>query len=294
MMDKVMAPAIRLSVAISIHNEDERLHFYPVALLIGAVVILGTYILGRGQGCGHRLRGEQLEEPETRPKKRRSPLPWPAHTRGFRFVQVYIGCLALLALAALYRCTRSSPEPYLSSRNFYGTVRVFREAHDRVLVHGRTVHGLPLDPPNDRAGKTYYGKNSAIGIPLQNHPKRNTPGESLHVGLVGLGTGTLATYGQPGDYFRYNEINPDVVKLSMGPQPVFTYFRDSGTRIDVDLGDGRLLLERERAKKEIHKFDVLVLDAFAGSTVLVHLLTREAFDTYSQHLEGELCHPAIL
>ena len=265
----------------------ERLHFYPVTLLIGAVVILGTYILGRGQGSGHRLRGEQLGEPETRPKKRRSPLPWPAHTRGFRFVQVYVGCLALLALAALYRSTRSSPEPYLSSRNFYGAVRVFREAHDRVLVHGRTVHGLQLDPPNDRVGTTYYGKNSAIGILLQNHPKRNMPGESLRVGLVGLGAGTLATYGQPGDYFRYYEINPDVVKLSMGPQPVFTYLRDSAARVDVELGDARLLLERELAKGEIQKFDVLVLDAFAGGTVPVHLLTREAFDTYWQHLDPD-------
>jgi len=265
----------------------ERLHFYPVALVIGTVVILGTYILGRGQGSGHGLLVEQLQAPEAEQKERRPPLPWPAHTRGFRFVQVYVGCLALLALAALYRSTRSSPEPYLSSRNFYGAVRVFRDAHDRVLVHARTVHGLQLDPPNDRIGTTYYGKNSAIGILLQNHPKRSIPGKSLRVGLVGLGAGTLATYGQPGDYFRYYEINPDVVKLSSGPQPVFTYLRDSAARVDVELGDARLLLERELAKGEIQKFDVLVLDAFAGGTVPVHLLTREAFDTYWQHLDPD-------
>lgn len=264
-----------------------RLHFYPAALLIGAVVILGTYILSSSQGFGHLQVAEQLGEPQTQPKKRKPPMPWPAHIRGFRFVQIYVGCLAVLALAALYRSTRSSPEPYLSSRNFYGAVRVFREAHDRVLVHGRTVHGLQLDPPNDRVGTTYYGKNTAIGILLQNHPKRNIAGESLRVGLVGLGAGTLATYGQPGDYFRYYEINPDVVKLSSGPQPVFTYIRDSAARIDVELGDARLLLERELEKAEIQKFDVLVLDAFAGGTVPVHLLTREAFDTYWQHLDPD-------
>ena len=121
----------------------------------------------------------------------------------------------------------------------------------------------------------------------QNHPKRSIPGESLRVGLVGLGAGTLAAYGRPGDYFRYYEINPDVVKLSSGPQPVFTYLRDSAAHVDVELGDARLLLERELAKGEIQKFDVLVLDAFSGDAIPVHLLTREAFETYWQHLDPD-------
>jgi hypothetical protein len=116
-------------------------------------------------------------------------------------------------------------------------------------MHGRTLHGAQLDPPNDRDPITYYGKKSGIGIVLQNHPKRSIPGESLRVGLVGLGVGTLAAYGQPGDYFRYYEINPEVVKLSSGPEPVFTYLRDSAPRIDVEVGDARLLLERELTPK---------------------------------------------
>ncbi|MGA9390320.1 MAG: hypothetical protein WBV69_07735, partial [Candidatus Sulfotelmatobacter sp.] len=232
-------------------------------------------------------RRDQLGEAETQPKKPRPPIPWPARTRGFRFVQVYVGCLAMLALAALYRSTQSSPEPYLSSRNFYGAVRVFRESHRRVLVHGRTGHGSQLDPPNDKVPTNNYRENSAIGILLRNHPKRSIPGESLRVGLVGLGAGTLATYGQPGDYFRYYEINPDVLKLSSGPQPVFTFLRDSAAHIDVELGDARLLLERELAKGERQKFDVLVLDAFVGGTIPVHLLTREAFDTYWKHLDPD-------
>ena len=152
-------------------------------------------------------------------------------------------------------------------------------------MHGRTLHGAQLDPPYDREPITYYGKNSGIGIVLQNHPKRSISGESLRVGLVGLGAGTLAAYGRPGDYFRYYEINPDVVKLSSGQQPVFTYLLDSAARVDVELGDARLLLERELAKGEIQKFDVLVLDAFAGDAIPVHLLTQEAFETYWQHLD---------
>ena len=238
----------------------ERLRFYPFALLIGAVVVLSTYVLGRGQS---------------------------SHERGFRFVQVYVICIAVLAWAALYRSTQSSPEPYLSARNFYGSIRVFRSRRGRVLMHGRTMHGAQFDPPNDREPLTYYGKKSGIGIVLQNHPKRSIPGESLRVGLVGLGAGTLAAYGRLGDYFRYYEINPEVVKLSSGPQPVFTYLRDSAASVDVELGDGRLLLERELAMGNKQEFDVLILDAFSGDAVPVHLLTLEAFGTYWQHLDPE-------
>ena len=237
-----------------------RLRFYPFALLTGAVVVLSAYVLGRGQ------RSQE---------------------RGFCSVQVYVVCIATLAGAALYRSTQSSPELYLSSRNFYGVVRVFRYAGARVLWHGRTVHGMQLDPPYDKEPLTYYGKKSGIGILLQNHPKRSIRGEALRVGLVGLGAGTLAAYGRPGDYFRYYEINPEVVKLSTGPQPVFTYVRDSAARVDVELGDARLLLEQELTKGEIQKFDVLVLDAFSGDAIPVHLLTQEAFETYWRQLNPD-------
>jgi len=238
----------------------ERLRFYPFALLIGAIVVLSTCILGRGHS---------------------------SHERGFRFVQAYVVCLAVLALVALYLTTWTFPEPYLSARNFYGAVRVFRQRRGRVLMHGRTIHGGQLDPPYDSEPITYYGKKSGIGIVLQNYPRRSISKESLRVGLVGLGAGTLAAYGRPGDYFRYYEINPEVVKLSSGPRPVFTYLRDSAAHVDVELGDARLLLERELTKGEIQKFDILVLDAFSGDAIPVHLLTREAFETYWQHLDPD-------
>ncbi len=238
----------------------ERLRFYPFALMIGAFVVLSAYILGSGER---------------------------SHERGFRFVQVYVVCIAVLAWTALYRSTRFSPEPYLSARNFYGSVHVFRTRRGRMLMHGRTLHGTQLDPPYEREPITYYGKSSGIGIVLQNHTKRNVSGESLRVGLVGLGVGTLAAYGRPGDHFRYYEINPEVVKLSSGPQPVFTYLRDSAAQVDLELGDGRLVLERELAMGDKQKFDVLVLDAFSGDAIPVHLLTLEAFGTYWQHLDPD-------
>jgi len=133
----------------------------------------------------------------------------------------------------------------------------------------------------------YYGPESGIGVLLSDHPKRSSGDGTLRVGLVGLGAGTLAAYGRRGDEFRYYEINPQVVELSQGARPMFTYVRDSAAHVETKLGDARLLLEREAAAGQTQKFDVLVLDAFAGDAVPVHLLTKEAFDTYAKHLSDD-------
>src|SRR3954451_7381195 len=102
-------------------------------------------------------------------------------------------------------------------------------------------------------------------------------GSSRRVGAVGLGAGTLATYGQAGDVFRFYEINPQVLDFA---QRYFTFLKDSAAHIDHVLGDARLSLEREADQH----YDVLVLDAFNGDAIPTHLLTREAFDLYRRHL----------
>ena len=108
----------------------------------------------------------------------------------------------------------------------------------------------------------------------------------MRVGLIGLGTGTLAAFGRPGDYFRFYEINPAVVKVASGPSAFFTYLRNSKANSDVILGDARLSLESEAASSNLQEFDVLVIDAFSGDSIPAHLLTREAFAIYLQHLRG--------
>lgn len=238
----------------------EDLRFYPVVLLVGIIVGMGAFIM---KSAG------------------------PVENRGFRFVQIQVACVALLAFAALYRSAQPRPGLYLSARSFYGIVRVFRQQGAAALMHGMTVHGLQLDPPDDRIPTAYYGVDSGIGVVLRNNPKRSVEPGTLRIGVVGLGVGTLAAYGHPGDYIRYYEIDPNVVKLSSGPQPVFTYIRDSAAQISIKLGDARLSLEQEAAKGERQRFDVLVLDAFSGDAIPVHLLTKEAFETYWQHLDPE-------
>ncbi len=142
-----------------------------------------------------------------------------------------------------------------------------------MLVHGRTRHGRQFDAAEKRAlPTTYYGIDSGVGLVLKHATQ-----SGRRVGVVGLGTGTLAAYAQPNDYYRFYEINPDVIRLA---QQHFTFLKDCPARFDLVLGDARLSLERDPAQN----FDVLVLDAFSSDAIPVHLLTREAWDIYRRHL----------
>jgi spermidine synthase len=93
----------------------------------------------------------------------------------------------------------------------------------------------------------------------------------------------MAAYCQPGQYFRFYEINPEMQRLA---EEHFSYLKDCRGQHDVVLGDGRLSLESEQPQQ----FDLLVLDAFSGDAVPAHLLTREAMDIYLKHLtpKGEV------
>jgi spermidine synthase len=123
---------------------------------------------------------------------------------------------------------------------------------------------------------------------MLNHPRRfarDPRQRSLRVGAIGLGVGTIAAYGLPRDYIRFYEINPAVIEIASGRY--FTYLRDSGARIDVVPGDARLSMERELADGDPQAFDVLVLDAFSGDAIPVHLLTAEAVEVYLRELNAD-------
>jgi hypothetical protein len=235
--------------------------FYPWALVVSTLFLSGAYI--------------QWKSPS--PKQ-----------RGFRFVQPLAVIVLALGLFGLYKTAEPSPPPLIGERNFYGAIRVFEfPRQGKVLTHGATIHGSQLKFPNDRFPTTYYGPDSGIGIFLQNHPQHKNEGGHLRVGLIGMGAGTLAAYGRSGDYFRFYEIDPQVVSLSAGPQPIFTFVRDSAASIETQIGDGRLLLEKELSLGQAQGFDVLVLDAFSGDAIPVHLLTKEAFEVYFKHLKDD-------
>lgn len=163
-------------------------------------------------------------------------------------------------------------------RSFYGALRVqqinnwLNEPY-RTLYNGKIEHGAQyVNPPGSLLPTTYYGPDSGVGIALL-HCCPN----AKRVGAIGLGAGTLAAYGKTSDYFRFYEINPQVIAIARNS---FSYLRDSPARIDVALGDARVSLEAEAPQG----FDVLAVDAFSGDAIPVHLLTREAFAVYVRHL----------
>ena len=162
-------------------------------------------------------------------------------------------------------------------RNFYGTLQVYSNPEEdyRSMLHGQIVHGRQhigadkLDLPT-----TYYSADGGAGKAMQ----IKAADGPLRVGVVGLGVGTLVSYGRKNDYFRLYEIDPLVIDIARSN---FSYLSRTAATTEIVLGDARLQLENEPAQQ----FDVLVVDAFSGDSVPVHLLTREAFTQYFRHLK---------
>ena len=185
-----------------------------------------------------------------------------------------------LLLMYLVVFSRHSPSILAIQRNFYGVLRVEDKMDEmsgrpsRIMVHGRVVHGLQfLDAAGRRQPSTYYSHSSGIGRLLRQ------PAEAgRHIGVIGLGAGTLAVYGGPLDRLRFYEINPTVISFA---REHFTFLSDCKSQVNIVSGDARLVLEREPEQQ----FDVLVLDAFSSDAIPVHLLTFEAMQIYEHHLK---------
>jgi SAM-dependent methyltransferase len=170
-------------------------------------------------------------------------------------------------------------------RNFYASLRVkqsfgYPGSLLRTLSNGAIEHGTQIYASDElrKTPTTYYARDSGVGLAIRfccNSPDRS--GSPRTIGVIGLGAGTLAAYGQPGDHIRFYEINPAVVPIA---QNVFTYIRDSGAQVDIVEGDARTALNREPPQH----FDVLAVDAFSGDAIPLHLLTVQALALYRRHL----------
>ena len=176
------------------------------------------------------------------------------------------------------------------ARNFFGVKTGIQDQAGNWLTHGRIRHGVQLrDPALHDEPTLYYKRLSGVGLILDHYPvalDRSGKRRGLRVGVVGLGAGTLAAYGHAGDYFRFYEIDPQVVELSLGQKPWFSFLQDSRATIDIVMGDARISLENEEERGQLQKFDVMVLDAFSSDSIPVHLLTKEAMALYIGHLSG--------
>ncbi len=235
------------------------------ALLVGIIaplVLPGFYELGIGLALLAALGLVQVRE--------RKPV----------ILGIGVAVLLFTGGGALYTSITFTEEAMLTTRNFYGVLRVLEadqdvpDRHRRALAHGATTHGEQFVGERLRRTPTgYYRTASGIGRTLRALHQPNA-----RVGLIGMGPGVIAAYGRPGDTYRFYEINPAVIQIA---NREFTYLKDSAANIETVLGDARLNLEREPGQK----FDVLVVDAFSSDAIPLHLLTREALAVYLKHLQ---------
>jgi hypothetical protein len=274
--------------------------------LVAPKIFSGYYELHAGlAACAILVLAAHAHDPESEFRRTRWQASW----------LVMIGLVVAL-VASLFSTARDEMnESSLSKRNFYGVLRIIggdvtngtaekgataqppeQDARYRRLMNGTIDHGLQFYAWSKRRWATsYYGPNSGIGVALREARQsgghsnedpgsvtafRPGRGGELHAGFIGLGAGTLATYGQRGDTFTFYEINPLDVEIA---QTQFTYLRESEAAIDIVMGDARLSLERQPPQN----FDVLAVDAFSGDSIPVHLLTRQAFELYFRHLKPD-------
>ena len=207
------------------------------------------------------------------------------------------GLLLVLAGALYWHARDAHSDAVFTERNFYGILRVRRawwgdpEKGKLQLSHGAIIHGFQYVSKDKRTRPvSYYGPGSGVAVTLEERRKllARTKGQKmLRVGVIGLGVGTLAAFGEPGDSFRFYEINPDVIALALGPGAYFTYIADSKAEIDIISGDARIRLERELRAGQSQEFDVLAVDAFSSDSIPAHLLTIEALELYFSHLADD-------
>jgi len=189
------------------------------------------------------------------------------------------------------------------SRNFFGVVHVLQVKEIRLMVHGRSVHGIQSRTSGRRTEPTtYYGWDSGIGIVLDEARRLKTAGANdggmtlalaseapatnsgLRIGVIGLGAGTIGALTRSGDDLTYYEIDPDVERLA---RKYFAFIDDAPAQVNVVLGDARLVLAHEADSGQHRNFDVLAIDAFNSDAVPMHLLTREAMNLYLSHLKPD-------
>lgn len=169
--------------------------------------------------------------------------------------------------------------PGMLTRSYFGVYGVAdRGATQRILFHGTTLHGIQdRTPGREREPTSYYAPDSGVGLALRHAASLFGPGSRIDV--VGLGAGTLACYIQPGQTWRFYEIDPAMVDIARDPAH-FSFLSRCQPRAAIVVGDARMTLARQAAGGA----DLLVIDAFSSDSIPVHLLTREALAIYGRRL----------
>ncbi|MGH7321971.1 MAG: spermidine synthase [Candidatus Rokuibacteriota bacterium] len=188
-----------------------------------------------------------------------------------------LGVGALLMTSTLFL----GPEGVVlhAERSFFGIHRVTQDSSGgyHLLLHGTTLHGLQsLDPSRRREPLAYFHSDGPIG---QLFRALGPIRAQRPIAVVGLGAGSLACHGAPGQRWTFYEIDPAVERIARDPR-YFTFLRDCPPAIDVVLGDARRSLTRVPAQR----YGMIILDAYGSDAPPVHLITREALALYLDKL----------
>jgi len=224
-----------------------------------------------------------------------------------RMPRPWLGNLILFAMPALltYRFVRKPPrfalclagifvvgllllstkeKMLMTERNFFGVLRVAEDSNRarRLLFHGTTLHGLQsTDPAKRGEALSYYYRTGPVGELFESLEHNSATAQSI--GVVGLGTGSLAAYARPNQDWTFYEIDPDVIRFASDPS-LFTYISESQARsLHIIPGDARLRLKEAKSGR----YDVLVLDAFSSDAIPMHLVTREAVQLYLEKVSDD-------
>jgi len=196
-------------------------------------------------------------------------------------MRVFWSAVVTAAVWLIVRDVREDREnAFYRTRNFYGDLHISQNYYDsyhataRTLYHGVIEHGQQVfSPALKTEPTTYYGRKTGVGLAID----LCCSGHARRIGVIGLGTGTIAAYGKPGDVIRFYDINPAVPPIA---QRYFTYLRDSKAKIEIVPGDARISMANEAPQN----YDVIAIDAFSGDAIPVHLITSEALELYKRHI----------
>ena len=181
-------------------------------------------------------------------------------------------------------------------RDFWGILTVSdsgsKEKDDelRKLLNGRINHGNQYKDQRWRLYKTtYYCEGSGVGLAVERHPKRQMVNPlNLKIGVIGLGTGTMAAWAEEGDEVLFYEINPEVKKVA---EEFFFYLGESrqqkNAKVNVILGDARIQMMKQEKANALQNFDIIAVDAFSSDAIPRHLLTKECVELYQRHLHPD-------
>lgn len=204
--------------------------------------------------------------------------------RTVKFPQRYALAVGLLYISSLFFFSSRGHHLLYRVRTFYSTLKVETDANNKftMLFHGSTLHGRQLlDSERHKLPIGYYSKGSPVSEVFQFARKEN--GNFSKVGIIGLGTGTLAAYGLKGEQWSFYEIDPMVIHLARDSN-YFSYLKDSEIFSNAQFleGDARIRLK----ESENSKFDLLIFDAFSSDSIPTHLLTAEALSLYQEKLKS--------